>query len=379
MQHAIHAAPHGNAKSTRHREDLVARIKLMMAKCENTTRPKPHLAQRILDDVAEALFSMYVKGYSHYQMTQILALCDVESSEEELRGFFARHWMNQLATFEHRLANTHKNDAAMSFAETAAIEARLRTTLREGSGFVLHYQPQVEILTGKVIGAEALLRWQTDGALVPPSTFIPVAEACGCIDDVGEWVLREACREAKRWHDLGLGGEEGVKIGVNLSVKQITPTLPSLVHDVLLETGLKGDMLSLEITESFLAERNAMILLQSLRDAGVRLSIDDFGTGFSCLSQLRYLPLDTIKIDRSFVMDLEPDNGSAPVVETIINLANKLGMDTLAEGVETPAQAKALAEMGCSVCQGFLYSRPVPGSEFISFTSNSASTYMQNR
>lgn len=248
----------------------------------------------------------------------------------------------------------------------AMIERGLRASLSEGRGLKLHYQPQVDMLTGDVIGAEALVRWEFNGGIVYPADFIPVAESSGLIVQIGEWVLLEACREARRWHSMGLGGERGIKVGVNLSVKQFSDSLPQLVHSILWETGLPTNLLGLEITESFLVGNGSLDMLHALRDSGIHLSIDDFGIGYSCLAQLKDLPLDTIKIDRAFVQDLGKGRKAA-VVETIIDLAKKLGMATLAEGVETLAQAEALIGMGCSVCQGHLYSGPISGERFVAF------------
>lgn len=254
----------------------------------------------------------------------------------------------------------------LNIDRAAFIERNLRQALLDDA-FFLRYQPQVNMYTGEVVGAEALVRWNLNGNIIHPGEFIPVAEKSGLIVQVGEWVLREACREAKRWQLMGLGGEQGLKIDVNLSVKQLLDGFPDVIQRVLSNTGLETRLLGLEITESIFADRDSMAVLHALKKNGIHLSIDDFGTGYSCLSQLKNLPLNTIKIDRTFVMDLGHEDISSVVVETIINLAHKLKMDTVAEGVETKEQAEILKKMGCAVCQGFLYSKPLPADDFLQF------------
>lgn len=251
----------------------------------------------------------------------------------------------------------------------AMIERGLHRALHAG-GLMLHYQPQVDLVTGKLLGAEALMRWNDNGTMMQPFEFIPVAEESGLIVQMGEWALREACRTGQIWRQMGLGEGLGIRIGVNLSVRQFTETLPELVFSILRETGLPPELLDLEITESFLAsDHHALDILRRLREGGVHLSVDDFGTGYSCLAYLKGLPLDTIKIDRSFVRDLGPSGSTEnlAVVETIVTLANKLNMTTLAEGVECEEQAEALRALGCSVCQGYLYAKPLPEEEFMRY------------
>ena len=249
------------------------------------------------------------------------------------------------------------------------IERGLRHALTDG-GLMLHYQPQLDLVTGELLGAEALMRWVVDGKMMQPGEFIPIAEESGLIVPMGEWALREACRMGQVWRRMGLGAGLGVRVGVNLSVRQFNDTLPDLVFSILRDTGLPPGLLDLEITESFLAcDRKATSILQRLQDGGVHLSVDDFGTGYSCLAYLKDLPLDTIKIDRSFVKDLDDEGAknNRAVVETIIMLAHKLGRTTLGEGIETEGQAQALRDMGCTACQGFMYARPLPADEFERF------------
>jgi diguanylate cyclase (GGDEF)-like protein len=239
------------------------------------------------------------------------------------------------------------------------LEIDLRQALTRQQ-FELHYQPQVDIDTGGVIALEALVRWRhpTRG-LVPPGEFIPLAEETGLIIGLGEWVLRQACIEAQTW-------PEAVRIAVNVSPIQFrNHDLAEVVQRILTETGLAPSRLEIEVTESLLlrdAEAN-LTTLKSIKALGVRISMDDFGTGYSSLANLRSFPFDKIKIDRSFVNDLESNADSAAIVRAVLGLGRSLGMTTCAEGVETQQQLLRLRSEGCTEVQGFYYSRPKPVDE----------------
>ncbi len=346
-------------------------VRTRLLEVERTVQPLGNPAQHTLDSLADRLLSLRSIGFSFREISGFLAQCGVVLPENVIRDYFSRNFGKRLVACEQTIVDYYRPQWNKAVERTAFIEDSLHKALREGHGLVLHYQPQIDTRSGRVLGAEALLRWEDNGTLIHPAEFIPVAEGSGLIVEMGEWVLREACREAKRWESMGLGGEEGLTIGVNLSVKQFSDSLPDMIHGVLCDTGLSTKNLGLEITESFLMGEESRSVLHALRDSGVHLSIDDFGTGYSCLSQLHELPLDTIKIDRAFVMHLEPGGVPSPVIETIINLAGELGMTTLAEGVETEYQAEALRKMGCSVFQGFLYSKALPPDGFVQYVSNS--------
>jgi len=216
------------------------------------------------------------------------------------------------------------------------------------------------------------VRWHhPEMGLVSPVDFIPLAEDMGVISEIGEWVLREACTQCKHWHDLGL---PPVRIAVNVSALQFRETkVPEVVARALRDTGLPPQFLELELTETVLMQRveEVVVVLKELRAMGIRISIDDFGTGYSSLSYLKRMPIDALKVDRSFVNDIfgEDDqvtDEGAEIVSTIINLAHNLKLKAIAEGVETPAQAAFLHAKGCDEVQGFLISRPVSGEDLIS-------------
>jgi diguanylate cyclase (GGDEF)-like protein len=248
--------------------------------------------------------------------------------------------------------------------ETLELENALRLGL-EREEFCLHYQPKADLASGRIIGCEALVRWRhPQRGMVPPADFIPLAEETGLIVQLGTWVLREACRQIKAWKAEGL---PTLSVAVNLSARQFHKgDLPRLVADILRETDLDPGLLELELTESMVmndpvAAEQAM---QSLKDLGVSLSLDDFGTGYSSLNYLRRFPVDSLKIDRSFISDVATDPSAASVVASVIDIAHNLGLTAVAEGVETREQLAFLAGCGCDMYQGYLFSKPQPTSEF---------------
>jgi len=323
--------------------------------------------QLILDKLAKRIVSLRVKGCSFAEISLFLNERGVLLSADVLEEHYFMNQDKRISLCEQHVAGYERPEWNAIVERTAFIERGLRQALKDKSGLILLYQPQVDMNTGEVLGAEALVRWECNGNLIHPIEFIPVAENSGLIIPIGELVLREACREAKRWQTIGLGGKRGIKMGVNLSVKQFSKKLPDMVHGILCDADLSTDLLGLEVTESFLVGNDSIDILRTLQKTGIHLSVDDFGTGYSCLSQLKDLPLETIKIDRSFVDKIGFDGKSAAVVEGIINLANSLEMTTLAEGVENEHQVESLRNLGCSVCQGFLYSKPLTGSAFVKY------------
>jgi len=229
---------------------------------------------------------------------------------------------------------------------------------------VLYYQPKLDLATGGIIGAEALIRWRHPRrGLVPPGQFIAIAEDCGLILPIGRWVLREASRQARAWQIAELP----LCVAINISAVELrAPGFVSGVRAILKETGLEPRYLELELTETVLIEdsRSVADVLNELKDIGVLLALDDFGTGYSSLSHLKRFPIDALKIDQSFVRDLTMDEDDAGIVTAVIGMGKSLHMLVVAEGVETREQLEVLQEHGCPQGQGYYFYRPVPAEEF---------------
>jgi diguanylate cyclase (GGDEF)-like protein len=240
------------------------------------------------------------------------------------------------------------------------IENALHRALDRGE-FRVFYQPAVDLQTGDLVGIESLVRWQhPERGLVGPDQFIALTEETGLIVPLGSWVLREACRQWKRWEE---SGTPTPRISVNLSARQLgQPDLVDVVVDVLDETGMDPARLSLEITESTVLEdtESALGTLEALKGQGVRISLDDFGTGYASLALLKRLPVDELKVDRSFVTGLGRDPQDSPIVSTVVRLAAALGLVAIAEGVETTTQVEELRRVGCRYAQGYYFARPQP-------------------
>lgn len=246
--------------------------------------------------------------------------------------------------------------------EHLTLENALRRAL-ERDEFVLHYQPQVDLKSGEIVGVEALVRWMhPENGMVAPSSFIPMAEETGLIEPLGKWVLRAACAQGKAWLDQGLD----VVVAVNLSARQFrNRDFSETVMDALGDTGLNARNLELELTESILIQRTNAVneVMRKLHETGVQLSIDDFGTGYSSLSYLKHLPIDKLKIDQSFVRDMTNNPEDAAIVSAIISLAHNLRLRVIAEGVETVEQQEFLCSRGCDEMQGYFFSEPLLADE----------------
>jgi len=256
-------------------------------------------------------------------------------------------------------------------AERNGVELELRNALIRGE-LLLHYQPQVSE-DGRVIGAEALIRWRHPArGLVPPDAFIPLAEAAGLMIPIGDWVLRSACVQLARWQSSPASAD--MTLAVNVSASQFAESgFVQRVLDIVRETGVTITLLKLELTESMLADDIDAVVrkMAELKSHGVRLSLDDFGTGFSSLNYLRQLPLDQLKIDQSFVRNILRSSEDASIARTVVALGQTLGLDVIAEGVETSEHRRALAEMGCTSYQGYYFARPMAGADFDAFVIES--------
>ena len=270
----------------------------------------------------------------------------------------------------YRAKERGRNDHAIYVSDGSDPRRQLSLATRLGSAItdgdlLLHYQPLVELATGAVVGAEALVRWQDgDRGLIAPGEFIPIAERTGLIKPLSDWVIDQACQQTVAWSAQGLD----LYVSVNLPASFWRPTMIREVLDTIESFGLNPNRMMVEITESAMMtdDRATAPILAELHRRGLRVAVDDFGTGHSSLSRLTKMLVTTLKIDRSFVADLPGDRSAAILVKSIIQLAHNLGLQPLAEGIETAAQAQFLVAHGCSLGQGFYYSRPVPAAEFVS-------------
>ena len=272
----------------------------------------------------------------------------------------AQHWCQQPGMTGYRRYDAELDALEM---ERRLIEMDLTKAI-DRAEFQVYYQPQVDLKTGQIVGMESLVRWHhpTRG-LVSPAVFIPIAEELGLIVPLGEWVLKTACQHAKHWQSIYL---EPLRVSVNLSMRQFQqPNLPERVATILEETGLDPKLLILELTESCLMQdvQSTISTLQALKSLGIEISIDDFGTGYSSLNYLNQLPIDALKIDRTFVKQIHISEGAIAISSAIINMAKGLKLHIVAEGIETQNQLNFFRDRGCDAIQGFFYSPPIPADE----------------
>ncbi|MDD3344448.1 MAG: EAL domain-containing protein [Sulfurospirillaceae bacterium] len=309
--------------------------------------------------------------------TEIYLTCSIGISLFPLDANDAESMLRNADTAMYQAKDEGKNNfkfynQAMTEASIAKVqmESHLRKAIEKGE-FSLHYQPQIDIITGSIIGSEVLLRWRNETlGDVSPAIFIPLAEETTMIFSIGNWVLEEAFKQQAQWIQAGL--HPGL-IAINIASKQIYHTdLVSIITTLLQKYALDPHMIELEITERIIVENptSAIHILNTLRTMGIRISIDDFGTGYSSLSYLKQLPIDKIKIDQSFIRGIPEQNDDAQIVSTIIHLAYGLGLSVIAEGVETQAQCEFLKASNCREIQGYLYSKPLSAKNFEQFLTH---------
>ncbi|HJV86323.1 MAG TPA: EAL domain-containing protein [Noviherbaspirillum sp.] len=322
----------------------------------------PAVVQRIMDAITPPIV---IEGYEFVMGCSVgIADCPADGTEPDVlikHAGIAMYRAKEVGRNNFQFYTASMNERAM---ERLRIEGDLRNAL-EREEFVLHYQPQVDLATGRVVGVEALIRWQHPVmGMVPPVRFIELAEEMGMILPIGTWVMRTACRQSVEWAHAGLGQ---VRVAVNLSARQFyQQDLVATIAAILDETGIAPQLLELELTESMMMSdiEHAVGILRKLKALGVHLAIDDFGTGYSSLAYLKRFPIDVLKIDRSFVGDITVDPDDAAIVLSIISLAHSLRLQVVAEGVETEAQLAYLRRHGCDCMQGYYFSRPLPAQEF---------------
>jgi diguanylate cyclase (GGDEF)-like protein len=250
------------------------------------------------------------------------------------------------------------------------LETRVRRALEKGE-LILHYQPQIDLTSGQIVAVEGLLRWASEGMFIPPLAFIPLIEETGLILPIGEWVMETACRQAAAWHECGISG---LKVAVNLSMRQLwNKDFFDTVWRILAQTGCRPEWLELEITESILMDNptEAVSVLRKLADLGVTIAIDDFGTGYSSLAYLKRFPVQSLKVDRTFVQNVSCDADDAAIVRAVIALAHSLDLKVVGEGIEDATQLAFLAGLGCNLGQGYYFSTPLPADDITPMLLNS--------
>ncbi len=340
----------------------------LMLPYENDTDPE-NCAQRILLRMGKAFFLSGKEIYSGCSVGIALAPQHGNNAAEllghaEMALYHAKNKGRSTYSF-------FNSELKQSIAESSRLEHLLRAAL-EKNEFELYYQPQVELQTGRLIGAEALIRWHSSDGMISPDRFIPIAEKTGLIDPITDWVMTTACTQAREWQNI----LPGIRVAVNLSAISFRQVdFVSKVREVLDFTQVSPDCLELEITETAIMAdfKEADRILNSLAELGVHLAIDDFGTGYSSLSYLKRFPVDKLKIDKSFVMKLDQNQDDAAITAAIISMAHAMGTKVLAEGVEEKTHMLFLKERGCEEAQGYFFARPMPAADFLNWCEQEGS------
>ncbi len=349
-----------------HPQDTVARLStdqfaLILAKSSQESEVE-QIAQTLLEQLSQAFFLM---GHEIFVTASLgIALSPRDGTEIEALLAQAGVAMLQGKRQGGDRYQIYTPSSHTSSSDRLAIQAGLRHAL-ERDELSVHYQPQVNLQTGEIFGAEALVRWQhPERGSISPAKFIPIAEETGLIGAIGEWVLQTACQQTRRWQQAGFAG---LRIAVNLSSRQFKqPDLRQRLMRILAETGLNAQWLELELTESMLVQNTdeAIRQLRDLKALGVEIAIDDFGTGYSSLSYLQQFPFDVLKIDRCFIQNVKSDANKAAITQAIVQMAKSLNLKSIAEGVETEAELSFVQQQQCHAIQGYFFSAPVPAEAF---------------
>ncbi|OAH59697.1 PAS domain S-box protein [Domibacillus aminovorans] len=362
-------------KECLHSTDLVARIggdefTILLTNVSDTERVET-IAQRIKDSFQVPIES----GGKVYNLSCSIGISLFPSDGKDVDELLKRADMALYAVKEQGRNGYlfFHPDMEERSLERILLENELKKAIQQKQ-FYIEYQPKMNLTSGQLIGMEALVRWNhPELGRISPGKFIPVAEETGLILPLGEWVLRQGCKQNKDWQNQGY---PPLRVSINLSTRQFYQSnLLDKIKGILNETGLEPEWLELEITESIFTDIDqAVVILQEIRELGVHISIDDFGTGYSSFSYIKHLPVDTLKIDASFIRDIHQNKESQAIVKAIMDIAQTLNLNVIAEGIESQEQLIALSEDGCSQGQGFLFSKPLSNHEFENYFKYSTET-----
>jgi diguanylate cyclase (GGDEF)-like protein/PAS domain S-box-containing protein len=358
----------GRLGATLRGHDTVARLRGDTFCCLLTDLAQDHDAHLVISRLLDTFAGSFQVGEHELFITakvgiSVFPVDGTDPDDLVLKAETAMNRSKELAdnTYQFYTPEMHANSV-----ERLKLETELRKAISRDE-LVVYYQPKIQTATGRVVGAEALLRWRHhELGMISPADFIPIAEETGLIIPIGNWVLDHVCQQIRAWTDQG---QPTVQVAVNLSAHQFRqPDLVERVVEAMQSAGINPDLLELELTESAVMHNAeaAIRTLMDLHEQGVRLAVDDFGTGYSSLSYLKKFPLDKLKIDRSFVMDIDTNPASAEIVGAIIAMGHSLNLEIVAEGVENDAQLAVLKGLHCDEIQGFYYSRPIPSDTFAS-------------